>query len=289
MTDTASQLNKGAVDRPPNRLNIDGRMSQIKEILGHAATPLLQKCALISEWVHLAEVIVSVSGHSDRNAKVGRPEGGIARAARDLPVPGKTAEGRRKYIERALKIDGVWPEAKAAARAAGIDNTQSALLAIASGNSREAQIAKINEIVVRKEAPRRKSCGRDGDERVASVANQSGSSGANLHSLDAIAVVLEPAAQWGEKLAVEPEALKAQASNQSVVAGKPDIDPLTVNKSGIDHSKPASIAALIEFAKFVLARIREGQEIALTVTATDEVKEFRRLANRVRLALRQEC
>ena len=47
------------------------------------------------------------------------------------------------------------PEAKVAARAAGLDDTQSTLLAIASEHSQAAQLAKVQEIATRKAMPRR--------------------------------------------------------------------------------------------------------------------------------------
>ena len=53
-------------------------------------------------------------------------------------------------------------------------------------------------------------------------------------------------------------------------------------KLEIDQSKPASIAALVEFAKFI---VRKSDEVVLTLTASEDVKEFNRLANRARLVL----
>jgi hypothetical protein len=58
----------------------------------------------------------------------GRPESAVTRAARELPIPGKTLRARRKYGERAIKIDSIWSEAKSAARAAGLNNIKSAHL-----------------------------------------------------------------------------------------------------------------------------------------------------------------
>ena len=66
----------------------DARMAQIEEILGHAAMRLLEKCALVTEWVRHAEAKCSVFGHFVQKPQGGRPEGGVARAARALPVPG---------------------------------------------------------------------------------------------------------------------------------------------------------------------------------------------------------
>ncbi|APT31397.1 hypothetical protein MCBMB27_02106 [Methylobacterium phyllosphaerae] len=53
----------------------------------------------------------------------GRPEGGIAAAARELGVENTEAK-------RAIKIDGIAPAAKEAARAAGLENNQSTLLKV---------------------------------------------------------------------------------------------------------------------------------------------------------------
>jgi hypothetical protein len=72
-------------------------------------------------------------------------------------VPGATPAARRKYLDRAIKIAEIWPAAKSAAEAAGLDNIQSALLAVARERSLEAQLAQVQEIAARKAMPRRKS------------------------------------------------------------------------------------------------------------------------------------
>jgi hypothetical protein len=138
----------------PNGDESDARMAQIEEILGHAAMRLLEKCALVAEWVHHAEAKSSVFGHFVQKPQGGRPEGGVARAARELALTGKSAGAHRKFVERALKIDGIWPEAKSAARAVGLDDNQSKLLAIASERSVEGQLKKVQEIAEQKKAPR---------------------------------------------------------------------------------------------------------------------------------------
>ena len=132
-------------------------MAKIEETLGHAAMHLLDKCGLVAEWLHHAEAkATTVLGqHVEKSA--GRPEGALTRAARELCVPGTTPKARRKFIERALKIDGIWPEVKSAARAAELDDIQSALLSIAGEHSVEAQLAKVQEIAAHKAMPRRKA------------------------------------------------------------------------------------------------------------------------------------
>jgi hypothetical protein len=150
----------------PNGDEVDFRMAKIDEILRHAAMHLLEKCALVAEWLHHAEAKLSIFGQ-DVEKSAGRPEGALTRAARELCVPGSTPTARRKFIERALKIDGIRPDAKSATQAAGLDNIQSALLSIAAERSVEAQLAKVQEIAARKAMPRRKSTRRNRGEGTA--------------------------------------------------------------------------------------------------------------------------
>lgn len=157
----------------PNGHEIDIRMAKIKEILAHAAMHLLEKCALAAEWLHHAEAKLSavLGQHVEKSA--GRPEGALTRAARELCVPGSTPTARRKFMERALKIDSIRPEAKSAAQSAGLDNIQSALLSIAAERSVEAQLAKVQEIAARKAMPRRKSTSRSRGEHTTVAAGNS--------------------------------------------------------------------------------------------------------------------
>lgn len=154
----------------------DARMEEIEKILDHAATQLLRKCELVAEWVRHAEAKVGLSDNVVAKPQGGRPESGITRAARELPAPGKTFLGRRKYIERAIKIDSIWPEAKSAASTAGLGNIKCALFAIADEHPLEAQLAKVREISTRKAIPRRKA-------KVATEPDKT--DGTNLQSRDA--------------------------------------------------------------------------------------------------------
>ena len=172
----------------PNGDQVDVRMAKIEEILHHAGMHLLEKCGLAAEWLHHAEAKLSVvlGQHGEKSA--GRPEGALTRAARELCVPGSTPTARRKFMERALKIDSIRPEAQSAARTAGLDNIQSALLSIAAGRSVEAQLAKVQEIAARKAMPRRKSTTRSrgeetGVERVVVEELESENSGRYLNKL----------------------------------------------------------------------------------------------------------
>ena len=158
-TDLAHDPSIPSNDARPAGDEIDVRMAEIDRILRHAAMRHLRKCVLAAEWVHHAEAKLSVVGQPVHKPAGGRPESGLTRAARELCVPGATPAARRKYLDRAIKIAD-WPEAKSAAEAAGVDNIQSALLAVARERSLEAQLARVQEIAARKAMPRRKSTGR---------------------------------------------------------------------------------------------------------------------------------
>ena len=178
----------------------------------------------------------------------------MSRAARELPVPGTSFGARRKYIVRAVDIDAISDAAKAAARTAKLDNKKTALMTIASERSPEAQLAKVKQLADRK--PHRR-----GKKKTAAS---------------------EPAAT-AETNARTPGASDTGSSIKS------EIDEFeAVSKPEPDQSKPASMMVLVEFAKFILARLTQGEQIALALTTVEDVKEFNRLANRVRLVLGKE-
>jgi ParB family chromosome partitioning protein len=90
----------------------------------------------ITEWARIVETkrkaAEEVSVQVGQKPQGGRPEGGVSAAARDLNL-------ERKAVGRAIKIAEIAPEAKEAARAAGIANNQRALLkADASGQAQMA-------------------------------------------------------------------------------------------------------------------------------------------------------
>jgi ParB-like chromosome segregation protein Spo0J len=133
----------------------DARQWELAENLHHAGyRTALERDKQVAEWVRLTEDRV-ISGQNVR--KPGRPEGGIAEAARRLPIKGKTYEARRKSVERSIKAASVSPEAEEAAKAVGLDNRQSAMIEIAKQKTPEAQIAKVHAIVARKPASRGKA------------------------------------------------------------------------------------------------------------------------------------
>jgi ParB family chromosome partitioning protein len=79
--------------------------------------------------------------------KCGRPESGINAAAREFGY-------ERTDVQRAVKVASITPEAEVAAREAGLDDNQSALLKVAAEEP-EAQVAKVEEIAGAKKKPRK--------------------------------------------------------------------------------------------------------------------------------------
>jgi hypothetical protein len=76
----------------------------------------------------------------------GRPEGGVRAAARELGI-------QKSEAHRAVKIASMAPEAKKAAKEAGLDNNQSALERIAR-KPKEEQVAEVGRIKEEKSAPK---------------------------------------------------------------------------------------------------------------------------------------
>jgi ParB family chromosome partitioning protein len=132
----------------------DARLWEIAENLHRKELNDLERSVYIAEWFELAK---RQFGQVVQKPEGGRPEGGIAEAARLLPVPGKTEDGKRKTIERALKIAAITPEAKEAAAAAGLADNQHALLGVAGEKTKEEQLKKVAKLASRKRAKRKKT------------------------------------------------------------------------------------------------------------------------------------
>jgi ParB family chromosome partitioning protein len=141
---------------------VEARLWEIAENLHRKELTMLQRSQLIADWVEIAN---KRSGQVVQKPHGGRPEGGIAQAARTLPVPGKTEGGRRKNIERSMKIDEISPAAKQAAESVGLGDNQSALLEIAAQPTAETQAAKVAELASRKCNPRKKHRGAKADDQ----------------------------------------------------------------------------------------------------------------------------
>lgn len=120
--------------------DLDARMWEISENLHRAELTVSQRAEQVAEFVRLAKEKREreVSAQVAPKPNGGRPESGERLAARELGIT-------REEVRRAEKIDSITPEAKEAAREAGIDDNQSALLSVAR-EPPERQLARIDEI-----------------------------------------------------------------------------------------------------------------------------------------------
>ena len=74
--------------------------ASIAENLHRAELTVQERAEHVAEWVRLTE---KVSPQVGAKPQGGRPEGGIRRAARELPVPGETEKAREQAVSRAVK------------------------------------------------------------------------------------------------------------------------------------------------------------------------------------------
>jgi hypothetical protein len=111
---------------------------EISENLHRAELSVLERAKLVKEWVEMTgnklPQVGAVSGGRGN-------ESGVRLAARQLPVDGDTEKAREHRIARDLKIASLSPEAEEEARAAGLDDNQSALLEAAKHQTPEARSA----------------------------------------------------------------------------------------------------------------------------------------------------
>ena len=118
----------------------DFRLWEIAENLHRSELTVLERSEHIAEWVRLTEKKL---GQVAPVSKGGRgQEGGVRAVSRELGV-------ERTDARRAAKVDAIAPEAKQAAREAGLDTNQSALLKVAALPAEE-QVAEVERIRVSK-------------------------------------------------------------------------------------------------------------------------------------------
>jgi ParB/RepB/Spo0J family partition protein len=123
------------------------RLWEIAENLYRTNLTAMEESKHIAEWLRL----VSEREQDVLKSKIGRPEGAITKAARELPIKGKTQQARRKRLERGLKIGSrISAEVEAAAKEAGLDDKSSALYKIANEDTATAQLKKVRELARRK-------------------------------------------------------------------------------------------------------------------------------------------
>jgi len=121
--------------------DIDARLWEISENLHRAELTVAQRAEQIAEFARLVkekrEREKEVSDNSSETNKGGRP-GAAAATARELGVA-------EHEVQRAVKIAAISDEAKEAAREAGLDDNQSALLSVAR-EPIERQVERVAEI-----------------------------------------------------------------------------------------------------------------------------------------------
>jgi hypothetical protein len=120
------------------------RLAEIAENLHRVELTRLERGELEAEWVRLTAE-QEVSGKDFQKPQGGRPEGGTSKAARELPIPGKTDDSKRKHLDDSIKINSMSAEAKAAAREVGLDNNRTALIAAAKETGPKKQVEALKE------------------------------------------------------------------------------------------------------------------------------------------------
>lgn len=118
----------------------DARMWEIAENLHRADLSVLERAEHVDEWLKLAEQVSFQPG-----TKLGRPEGGMSKAAREIGV-------NKTDAHRAKKIAALPDDVKDAARDAGLDDNGAALLRAAAEPSAAAQLAAMKREVELAEA-----------------------------------------------------------------------------------------------------------------------------------------
>lgn len=124
---------------------IEARLACIEEIFCHQQMSILESADLGKEYVERADTISRQNVAKTR----GRPESGITRAVRQLPLPGKTEGARKKRLERLLRIASLGPQVRAVAQKAGVAHFQSDLLEIATGETEQEQLQTVAGLVAR--------------------------------------------------------------------------------------------------------------------------------------------
>jgi ParB family chromosome partitioning protein len=105
---------------------------EISENLHRKELDAVDRSAHIAEWVRLVDERAKQQNLISRQVAAktksrgrGRPKGGVKAASRELGLD-------ERQVRRAEKIDSIAPEAKDAAKDAGLADNQSALLKVAA-------------------------------------------------------------------------------------------------------------------------------------------------------------
>jgi ParB family chromosome partitioning protein len=132
-------------------------MWEIAENLHRAELSVQDRADHVARWIDLARERCEAGVSAQLEPKLssrgrdgeGRPESGINAASRELGID-------RNEAQRAIKIAAMTPEAKAAAKDAGLDNNQSALLRAAKAPAKQ-QAEVVRQIAAERAQPRQRS------------------------------------------------------------------------------------------------------------------------------------
>jgi hypothetical protein len=120
---------------------------QLVEIAGNkqrAPLTALEEAEKLAKWVRGAkdrQPIYRPFGQPKR----GRPEGAVAKAAREL-ANGKTDAANRKKLERAMKIEAIAPKVRAALMEAGLADKPTVILKVANMATPKEQLARFEQL-----------------------------------------------------------------------------------------------------------------------------------------------
>jgi hypothetical protein len=126
--------------------DIDLELHEIAENLHRADLTALERDTQIARWVELTAAKVAQSAPPSGGAQPA--EKGVRKVAADLGI-------ERTDVQRAVKVASIAPEAKQAARDAGLDDNRTALLQVAKEATPDEQVAKVAEISADRAAAKR--------------------------------------------------------------------------------------------------------------------------------------
>jgi ParB-like chromosome segregation protein Spo0J len=140
------------------------RLWEISENLHRAELTDLEEYEYIAEWLKLTEEDKPVSAQNGQKGKTGRPKGGLSEAARKLPGKG-TESAKRHKLTRAAKVGGLDAEVRRGIVDAGLANSPTKFIAIASKSDKDAQLKELQRLKAgRRKADEERSEDAAGDE-----------------------------------------------------------------------------------------------------------------------------
>jgi ParB-like chromosome segregation protein Spo0J len=260
------------------------RLWQFEENLVRVEPTVLEHSIDVARWIKAKEKEKPVLGQLDRQPRGGRPKGGVALAARMLPVAGKSDEARRKSVDRALKIAGVSADAQDAAKAAGLDDNQSALLQIAGAPTPQAdQLAEqVNSISAWVEQARELGVAETSLEGLSEICAES------QRSADALARIVQLISQLlaiAGRDAAAPIDFKAEAMAAGYLHQLRQLPPdnlrfrssLLADESAIDTLTAAQAIANEAHAAAAEAKFEETPNVAFS-ESIPSIQELRQAA-----------